>query len=366
MGAIFISYRRGDSEGQARALYADLSRHLGKDSVFMDVDSIALGRDFRHVLQERLSSCDMVLALIGPNWLDIKDEQGNRRLDSPTDFVRQELSASLKRGVPVTPVLVQGARIPPPERLPDDIQDLAYRNGFELSHLRWDSDVQEMVKRLGLVSSPSPAGGAPVREPASPATPPNPKKGLSLPMKLGAGAVGLLVVLFIIGTLSGPPSDPAPVAGVSPVADLAVVSPTEARFTFPIDAPSPTWRWYRQETSPKTVEYEWTVIIKGKPEFELEAYIYKGPATIEKKGDLRALAADLDEMCSSSDDGYPEDDCHLVPDTEPGGTGLVLRWTGEMVKAAFASRPSTVIFRVAMPGEPEPKERTVPISYSEE
>ena len=125
MGAIFISYRRGDSEGQARALYADLSRHLGKDSVFMDVDSIALGRDFRHVLQERLSSCDMVLALIGPDWIDITDEQGNRRLDSPTDFVRQELSAALKRGVPVTPVLVQGARIPPPERLPDDIKDLA-------------------------------------------------------------------------------------------------------------------------------------------------------------------------------------------------------------------------------------------------
>ena len=97
MGAIFVSYRRGDSEGQARALSLELEQYLGADSVFMDVDSIALGRDFRLVLQERLETCDLLLALIGPDWLDIKDSAGNRRLESPTDFVRQEIAAALKR-----------------------------------------------------------------------------------------------------------------------------------------------------------------------------------------------------------------------------------------------------------------------------
>lgn len=150
MGAVFISYRRGDSEGQARALCNDLAEHVGKDAVFMDVDSIALGRDFRQILQERLETCDMMLALIGPNWLDAKDAAGTRRLDSPTDFVRQEIAAALKRNIPLTPVLVQGAQMPPQERLPEDLKDLAFRNGFELSHLRWESDVREMVKRLGL------------------------------------------------------------------------------------------------------------------------------------------------------------------------------------------------------------------------
>jgi len=38
MGAVFLNYRRGDSEGQARALFVELTRLLGKDSVFMDVD----------------------------------------------------------------------------------------------------------------------------------------------------------------------------------------------------------------------------------------------------------------------------------------------------------------------------------------
>lgn len=150
MGAVFISYRRGDSEGQARALFNELADLIGRDSVFMDVDSIALGRDFRQILQERLGSSDLMLALIGPDWLDIRDASGNRRLESAADFVRQEIAAALRRNIPVTPVLVRGAQMPAPERLPDDLKDLAYRNGFELSHTRWESDVREMIKRLGL------------------------------------------------------------------------------------------------------------------------------------------------------------------------------------------------------------------------
>ena len=150
MGAVFVSYRRGDTEGQARALFNELADLIGRDSVFMDVDSIALGRDFRQILQERLGSCDLMLALIGPDWLDIKDASGKRRLENPADFVRQEIAAALRRNIPVTPVLVQGTQMPAPEQLPDDLKDLAYRNAFELSHTRWESDVAEMIKRLGL------------------------------------------------------------------------------------------------------------------------------------------------------------------------------------------------------------------------
>ena len=150
MGAVFISYRRGDSEGQARALFNDLSDVVGRKSVFMDVDSIALGRDFREVLQERLASCDLMLALIGPGWLQAKDSAGNRRLDNPGDYVRQEIATALKRNIPVTPVLLQGARVPDQADLPEDLRDLAYRNAFELSHNRWESDVREMLTRLEL------------------------------------------------------------------------------------------------------------------------------------------------------------------------------------------------------------------------
>ncbi len=151
-GAVFISYRRGDSEGQARALSIELGELIGKDSVFMDVDSISLGRDFRQVLHERLEASDIVLVLIGPNWLESEDAAGNRRLETPGDFVRQEIASALKLDIKVTPVLLQGASMPGLDRLPPDLQDLVYRNGFELSHTRWVSDVKEMFKRLGLMA----------------------------------------------------------------------------------------------------------------------------------------------------------------------------------------------------------------------
>ena len=187
MGAVFISYRRDDSEGQARALSLELEKLLGKDSVFMDVDSIALGRDFRQVLQERLETCDILLALVGPNWLDARDAGGNRRLESPNDYVRQEISAALKRNINVTPVLVQGAAMPGQDRLPDDLKDFAFRNGFELSHTRWESDVKELVRRLKA----------------------RPKRKLLIRWLI-AGAI-LLILAFLIWAFSGDsPSGSAP------------------------------------------------------------------------------------------------------------------------------------------------------------
>jgi len=165
MGAVFISYRREDTEWLARALCNALEQHVGRDAVFIDVDSIDLGRDFRDVLQERLQSCDQMLALIGPHWLDAKDAAGKRRLDQASDFVRQEISAALKRKIPVTPILVQGVQLPELEQLPEDLRDLRFRNGFELSHTKWQSDVEDLVGRLGLRKARVPAdspGVAPV------------------------------------------------------------------------------------------------------------------------------------------------------------------------------------------------------------
>ena len=150
MHTVFINYRRGDTAGEARALFTELAAILGKDSVFMDVDAIALGRDFREVVRERLESCDLMLALVGRNWVDAKNPAGQRRLEDPDDLVRLEIDAALKRNIPVTPVIVQGAQMPTVAELPKEIESFAYRNGFELSHNRWESDVQEMVKRLGL------------------------------------------------------------------------------------------------------------------------------------------------------------------------------------------------------------------------
>src|SRR5687767_1165193 len=148
MRTIFISYRREDAEGQAGRLFDDLAAQFGEASVFMDVSGIAAGHDFRQVIDEHVASCGVLLAVIGKGWLSARDEQGQCRLDDPTDFVRLETVSALKRGIPVVPVLVHGARMPKAEQLPGDLAPLAYRNGVELTHARWDSDVQLLIKAL--------------------------------------------------------------------------------------------------------------------------------------------------------------------------------------------------------------------------
>src|SRR5688572_978191 len=99
MGAIFLSYRRDDTEGQAGRLYDDLVEVFGTDAVFMDVAGIEAGRDFRKAIDQHVSSCGVLLAFIGTDWLTARDPSGQRRLDDPNDFVRLEIASALKRDI---------------------------------------------------------------------------------------------------------------------------------------------------------------------------------------------------------------------------------------------------------------------------
>ena len=148
MRAIFISYRRDDAAGEAGRLFDDLTAQFGPDKVFMDVAGIEPGHDFRKVIDQNVASCGVLLAMIGKGWVDAKDDAGRRRLDDPLDFVRLETASALKRDIPVIPVLVRGGRMPRAEQLPEDLTDLAYRNGVELTHTRWRSDVELLIKAL--------------------------------------------------------------------------------------------------------------------------------------------------------------------------------------------------------------------------
>ena len=160
MRSIFISYRRDDTEGQAGRLFQDLREAFGADRVFMDVATIEPGVDFRRAIERQTQSCGVLLALIGRNWLLVADEQGHRRLDDPGDFVRLETASALQRDIPVIPVLVHGARMPRADELPDDLKDLAYRNSVELTHARWDSDLQLLIKALRTYITDQPSAPA--------------------------------------------------------------------------------------------------------------------------------------------------------------------------------------------------------------
>lgn len=148
MGAIFLSYRRSDSAGESGRLSDELVARFGERRVFMDVDAIQPGRDFRKAIHENVGACTVLLAMIGPAWLDAQGTGGGRRLDSENDYVRLEIAAALKRDIAVVPVLIRGARMPKADQLPEDLRELAYRNSVELTHARWKSDVQVLAAAL--------------------------------------------------------------------------------------------------------------------------------------------------------------------------------------------------------------------------
>ena len=145
---VFISYRRADSAGYSGRVMDRLDRELGRDLVFMDVDAIPLGTNFTKVLHEEVAKCGVLLAVIGPNWLDARDERGNRRLDNPNDFVRIEIAAALQRSIPVIPILLDGARIPKADELPEDLKELALRNGMEVRHASFQDDMNRLIRGL--------------------------------------------------------------------------------------------------------------------------------------------------------------------------------------------------------------------------
>ncbi|HEY3409821.1 MAG TPA: toll/interleukin-1 receptor domain-containing protein, partial [Propionicimonas sp.] len=139
-GRIFISYRRQETAWPARQLYEVLVDRFGAESVFKDVDDIEPGDDFVQRITEAVASCDVLLALIGNQWLTMTDIHGGRRLDNPEDFVRLEITAALSRGVRVVPILVDGAVMPRPEQLPPDLVPLTRRQAVEISAVGFNTD----------------------------------------------------------------------------------------------------------------------------------------------------------------------------------------------------------------------------------
>jgi hypothetical protein len=120
-GRVFISYQQQETSGLAGRLYERLAAGLGDDQVFMDVDTIAPGLEFAEVITQAVSTCQVLLAVIGPRCLTATDEDGQRRLEDPDDIVVLEIAAALERDIRVIPVLVEGAVMPRRQQLPEDL-----------------------------------------------------------------------------------------------------------------------------------------------------------------------------------------------------------------------------------------------------
>ncbi|WP_157269871.1 toll/interleukin-1 receptor domain-containing protein [Azohydromonas aeria] len=139
MADIFISYRRQDCPAAMGRLADRLLAEFGADRVFLDVGDIVPGADFVQTLERALASATVVLALVGPRWLQASGSDGRRRLDDPQDFVRREIELALAHGKPVIPVLLEGARMPQPQELPAALRAFASCQAVVLATDRWDT-----------------------------------------------------------------------------------------------------------------------------------------------------------------------------------------------------------------------------------
>jgi len=150
-GQIFISYRREESRWSARSIHDRLCRDFDPNQIFMDIDAIALGEDFVKAIETTVAKCDVLIALIGNNWLNSKDNKGERRLDSPEDFVRMEIGTALKREIRVIPVLVDGALMPRSTDLPEDLRPLVRRNALSITDISFEGDCQRLAAAISRV-----------------------------------------------------------------------------------------------------------------------------------------------------------------------------------------------------------------------
>jgi hypothetical protein len=161
-GLIFICYRRDDAAGYARAIYDRVVQYFSKDRVFMDVDAIEPGLPFDEAIEKAIGQCQVLLVVIGRNWLAFQAEAGPR-INDPKDFVRREIAAALSRNIRVIPVLLDGTKMPTEEQLPENVRAMAKRSGIEISHTTFKSDVEGLIfatkKALGEPAVPPRAPG---------------------------------------------------------------------------------------------------------------------------------------------------------------------------------------------------------------
>src|SRR5262249_12907262 len=163
---IFVSYRADDSAYVAAALYETLAERFGPDRAFLDWSSMPPGTVYPATIRAAVERSRVVLAVIGPHWLTATDASGRRRIDDPRDWVRQELETAFRNGIPVVPVVLDGACLPAPQLLPADVRTLALSQRVQVRRQALRTDLADLASQLERVIpelAPSPPPSLPAR-----------------------------------------------------------------------------------------------------------------------------------------------------------------------------------------------------------
>lgn len=148
MRKVFISYRRSEAEYIAGSLARDLRRQFGEEQIFLDKEDIAGGVSWREKVLNEIDRHSAVLLLLNKDWVNIRDENGQRRIDKPDDPARLELVDALKDGAKIIPVLLENAQMPSEQDLPPELRPLADINALKLRDAEWQFDLDRLCNTL--------------------------------------------------------------------------------------------------------------------------------------------------------------------------------------------------------------------------
>ncbi|WP_165966239.1 toll/interleukin-1 receptor domain-containing protein [Actinomadura sp. 7K534] len=153
MSGVFINYRSVDQPIAAESIYVTLKRQFGEKQVFLDHINMKAGDDYPTELREALERVDVLVVVIGPDWLSLEDERtGERLIDRERDWVRREIRRALERGIEIVPVLLvdlpKPTMPPDPDKLPAEIRGLGVKQVHRISKFGFENDLNLLVKRV--------------------------------------------------------------------------------------------------------------------------------------------------------------------------------------------------------------------------
>jgi hypothetical protein len=147
---VYITYRREDNTGEiARRLADSLYQRMEDIQVTMDVTDIQLKIDPRETIARVIAEHDVILALLGPGWVDVDHIEDRTGLFDPNDSMHQELALALSSNKRVIPLLANGA----PNfmsALPEDLEPLGYLQALEINDENWEPALSQLQQALSL------------------------------------------------------------------------------------------------------------------------------------------------------------------------------------------------------------------------
>lgn len=155
---IFVSYRRSDAPAAAGRVAHALGEHFGARRVFLDIQGIAPSQAWDSTIEGALTTCRAGVVVIGRGWLQPGADGCTPRLKLPGDVVRAEIAALLAQRKAVFPVLVEGAALPDPLQLPDELPALLRFQALSIGNGDWDSTIGLLIREIEAVLEHGPRG----------------------------------------------------------------------------------------------------------------------------------------------------------------------------------------------------------------